>query len=380
MGRSRGLVVFRSLLSVLVALAVSTPTAEAADIRIERLENGALISIFGELVAGDDARFKNLAIATDSAVVMFNSPGGLAQVGMEIGRTIAIKGFFTAVFADHVCASACGLAWIAGRKRFISSTAKVGFHAVFMDEHGTQDVSSAGNALVGSYLQQLNLGPNVIVYATATDPSSMQWLTAEDAERIGLEVALLPNSEPTAPANVPVPFGEGAQAALPSPKQTTPTRSWHYFDYTDLPGYDLPGMPLRIGSAAECQSACQTNERCSAFTFNTVHRACFLKGMATEALQFSGAVSGYYGAASDISRIGHDFGPSVGFRTSQNVEIVGKPFATIKDFNLAACQDQCVLTEACQGFSFYRNGMCLMFNVRKPTKANPRAVAGVRTD
>ncbi|MEY9782250.1 PAN domain-containing protein [Sinorhizobium fredii] len=371
---------FRSLLSVLLALAVWIQTADAADIRMERLENGALISVFGELVAGDDDRFKNLAIATDGAVVMFNSPGGLAHVGMEIGRTIAIKGFFTAVFDDDVCASSCGLAWIAGRKRFISSRAKVGFHAVFKDQDGSQNVSSAGNALVGSYLQQLNLSPNVVVYATATDPSSMQWLTAEDAERIGLEVALLPNSEAAAPANAPVPFGEGAQATLPAPKSATPSRSWYYFDYTDLPGYDLPGMPLRLATPAECQSACQANDRCSAFTFNMAHRACFLKGMATEALQFSGAVSGYYGAANDISRIGHDFGPSVRFRTSKNVEIVGKPFATIKDSNLAACQDQCVLTAACQGFSFYRNGMCLMFNVRKPTKANPRAVAGVRAD
>ncbi|MCV3734976.1 PAN domain-containing protein [Rhizobium sp. TRM96647] len=371
---------------LLALLAGSTGAVRAADIQMERLEKGALIAVEGTFVDGDDLRFKNLAIATDGAVVVFNSPGGLARVGMEIGRTIAIKGFLTAVIQDHVCASACGLAWIAGKTRFLAPTAKVGFHAVFSDQYGQQDVSSAGNALVGSYLQQLNLSENVIVYVTQANPSSMQWLTAEDARRIGLDVEPIPQPEQAAPAtsNVPVPFGSTAQeqAALPQPAPviTPAPPSWQFYDYTDLPGYDLPGMPIRVATANHCRVECEAHGRCSAFTYNVRQRACFLKGMATEALQYSGAVSGYVGSPTDITRVGRDFGPSLGFRTSREVEIVAKPFARIPNSSLSACQDQCVVSGRCQGFSFYRSGICLMFDVRKPTRRNLLSVAGTRSN
>jgi hypothetical protein len=129
-----------------------------ADIQIAPLkDNLSIISVSGEFTDGDDTKFKNLAISADSAVVIFDSIGGLVQVGMEIGRTIAIKGFSTAVSDNQICASSCGLAWLAGRHRFLTPTSKIGFHAAFTEAGGQQDVSSSGNALVGSYLQQLNL-------------------------------------------------------------------------------------------------------------------------------------------------------------------------------------------------------------------------------
>ncbi|MFT4183629.1 MAG: PAN domain-containing protein [Rhizobium sp.] len=347
-------------------------------------DNISFISVFGEFAEGDDARFKNLAISADNALVAFNSPGGLAQVGMEIGKTIAIKGFSTAVGENAMCASSCGLAWLAGRHRFLTPSSKIGFHAVFTNDTGQQDISSAGNALVGSYLQQLNLNPNIIVYVTAATPASMQWLTLEDAKRIGLDIDFLPSNTAPQSSSTPIPFGGNPSASYaPQGQQAssvTPQTQWSFFDHTDLPGYDLPNMPLKSFSVEDCRLACDSSDRCRAFTFNAAHDVCFLKGMATEALQFSGAVSGYKGASSDIARVGHDFGPSLGFRTSKNVEIIGKPFAKFGDSTIAACQDQCVLTPNCQGFNFYRNGTCVMLNVRKPTRANLLAVAGARVN
>ncbi|CCM77143.1 hypothetical protein BN77_4194 [Rhizobium mesoamericanum STM3625] len=132
----------------------------------------------------------------------------------------------------------------------------------------------------------------------------------------------------------PVPFG-GETAKLEAPTEITVTpnlpdaSAWHLFEHTDLPGYDLPGMPLKLLAAEECKMACEGNDRCRAFTFNEVHHVCFLKGMATEALQFSGAVSGYKGLETDITRIGQDFGPSLSFRTSRDVEVLGKNFRQV---------------------------------------------------
>ncbi len=366
-------------------LCLSFSTVLPADIQIAPLKDDvSIISITGEFTDGDDTRFKNLAISADSAVVFFDSIGGLAEVGMEIGRTIAIKGFSTAVANNQMCASSCGLAWLAGRHRFITPTSKVGFHAVFTETSGQQDVSSAGNALVGSYLQQLNLNPNIIVYATDTSPTSMQWLTAADAKRIGLDIDLLDGDEPSKqPA--PIPFG-GETAKLEAPTEITVTPNppsaptWHLFEHTDLPGYDLPGMPLKLFTVEDCKMECDGNDRCRAFTFNEVHHVCFLKGMATEALQFSGAVSGYKGLETDITRIGHDYGPGLDFRTSKDVEVLGKPFAKFAGSSLAACQDQCVATSSCQAFNFYRNGTCVMLSARKPTRGNLLSVAGSRSN
>ncbi|MDR7143477.1 PAN domain-containing protein [Rhizobium sp. BE258] len=360
--------------------------AWSADIQIEKLKDEiSLISVVGEFVEGDDTRFKNLAISTDSAVVFLSSSGGLAGVGMEIGRTISIKGFSTAVGESTICASSCGLAWLAGKNRFLTETSKIGFHAVFVDTTGQQDVSSAGNALVGSYLQQLGLGAKAIVYVTDAAPQSMQWLTADDAKRIGLDVTLLP-SDKQGQASTPVPFGtNGTASYAPTTVTVTPQSqpqepAWKLFEHTDLPGYDLPDMPLKLFTVEDCKMECDGNDRCRAFTFNEVHNVCFLKGMATEALQFSGAVSGYKGDASDIRRIGQDFGPSLEFRTSKNVEIKGRPFAKFNGSTLDACQDQCVLTPTCQGFNYYRSGMCVMLNIRKPTRGNLLSTAGSRSN
>lgn len=103
-------IVFARLALATSFLCLSFSNVLSADIQIEPLkDNVSIISVSGEFSDGDDLRFKNLAISADSAVVFFDSIGGLAQVGMEIGRTIAIKGFSTAVATNQICASSAGL-------------------------------------------------------------------------------------------------------------------------------------------------------------------------------------------------------------------------------------------------------------------------------
>jgi hypothetical protein len=43
-----------------------------------------------------------------------------------IGRMIHDKGFDTAITRD--CYSACGLIWLAGKRRALAADAKLGFH------------------------------------------------------------------------------------------------------------------------------------------------------------------------------------------------------------------------------------------------------------
>jgi hypothetical protein len=70
----------------------------------------------------------------------------------------------------------------------MSITARVGFHAVYVDNGGQASVSSAGNALVGAYLNQLGLPASAIVYITSAPPEGMQWLSFVDAQHYGIDV------------------------------------------------------------------------------------------------------------------------------------------------------------------------------------------------
>src|SRR5205085_1307609 len=89
---------------------------------------------------------------------------------------------------NTLCASACGLAWLGGRVRYMGATARIGFHAAYTSQGGQASVSSAGNAITGAYLNQLGLPMSAIVYITGAAPDDMKWLSFSDAQRYGIDV------------------------------------------------------------------------------------------------------------------------------------------------------------------------------------------------
>lgn len=172
----------------LLTLIVGCGPVAAADIRTATISGLTFISVSGELLAGDDEKFSQLANATAQATVLLDGPGGLSDVGISIGRTIRQRGYSTAVGTDSICASACGLIWLAGSERFMRPTSLIGFHAIYRAPDGTPQVSSDGNALVGAYLRELGFDDALIVYATQAPPTSMQWLTFDDAAKLALGI------------------------------------------------------------------------------------------------------------------------------------------------------------------------------------------------
>jgi hypothetical protein len=155
-----------------------TPTAGGPDI----------IVIAGDFVLGDEKKFIDLALGSQSAFIVLQSPGGNLYAGIEIGRAIHLKGFGTLVPDGVRCASACALAWLGGSPRVMGDTGQVGFHAVYTTNDGQPAVSSAGNALVGAYLNQLGLSTSAVLYITSPSPHDMQWLSFSDARRVGIDV------------------------------------------------------------------------------------------------------------------------------------------------------------------------------------------------
>jgi hypothetical protein len=63
-----------------------------------------IIFVEGDLTLGDDKRFIDVALNSENAIVVFQSPGGNLRAGMEIGRAIRLKGFSSYVPDAEVAA------------------------------------------------------------------------------------------------------------------------------------------------------------------------------------------------------------------------------------------------------------------------------------
>lgn len=182
----------RAVTCLILGLTAACPAA-AAEFTKRPSQNGKpdVIAVVGDLELGDEDKFADAARSSSDAMVLFQSRGGNLIAAIEIGRTIRRKGFSTLVPDKMQCASACALAWLGGRTRYMSATAHVGFHAVYTDKNGRPMVSSAGNALVGAYLNELGLSSSAVIYITSAAPTQMQWLSLDDAQRAGIDVKLL---------------------------------------------------------------------------------------------------------------------------------------------------------------------------------------------
>ncbi|MFC6623115.1 hypothetical protein [Novosphingobium panipatense] len=171
-------------------------TSQAAEVTSYTTRGGThLIFVIGDIVSGDDERFKGEASKYSDATVVLESDGGKTVTAIEMGETIRLKGYSTAVVNGSQCNSACALIWLAGAPRALSRSARVGFHATYTDAEGKRSESGVGNAIVGRYLTLLNIPVKALVYATSAPPSSLNWVTASNATAVGIDVKIIDDIE-----------------------------------------------------------------------------------------------------------------------------------------------------------------------------------------
>jgi len=174
----------------------------AAEIDFQAYEDFDLISISGEIEEADVAHFQRLAVSSSKAVVIIDSPGGALVPALKIGEIIRLKGFSTYVPSQVTCTSSCALIWVAGQKRLLATTGRVGFHASYVIEDGAQRESGLGNALVGRYLTLLNLPEKAILFATSAGPDTVRWINNSAPQESGIDFQifdLAENSPPSSP-------------------------------------------------------------------------------------------------------------------------------------------------------------------------------------
>ena len=206
---------------VLTALLIATPAA-AADFAIVSFAGPTpIISIAGSIQFNDDLRFEEFAQALKGpAIVRLESVGGNTRAALGIGRTVAQYGYGTYVGEQGICASACGLIWLAGKPRMAAATARVGLHASYVKQDGVDVETGSANALIGRYLGELGFGDDFVVYATAAAPNDMAWLNRSTTDHFGLnwdlksqDIATLTTVELGAAS--PQPFMDPAKPSQP---------------------------------------------------------------------------------------------------------------------------------------------------------------------
>src|ERR1035437_4272328 len=169
---------------ILFSLLAATTTASAATFEVLSLgpNKPSLVTVSGTFDLNDKDVFLRKIGSLSSAIVAFDSDGGSLLAGLQIGETIRMKNFTTVVLDQTRCASSCALAWLGGTKRFMGSTAQIGFHAAYNSE--TRQITSGG----GAYLNKIGLPSAAVIYITTASPDTITWLSRSDAEKMGIDV------------------------------------------------------------------------------------------------------------------------------------------------------------------------------------------------
>ncbi len=182
----------RSISVLFLSLGFPIQGAQCATIKLVDLKDGDFaITVAGAIEPGDDKKFNNIATTLDKAIVVLDSPGGATIAAIEIGKTVRLKGFATAVFNGYSCNSACSLIWLAGNPRSMARSAKIGFHASYVDVRGNLQESGVGNAIVGRYLTLLNLSERALIFATEQSPTKLNWLTSKNLASSGIDANIV---------------------------------------------------------------------------------------------------------------------------------------------------------------------------------------------
>jgi hypothetical protein len=189
-------------LVVAAALAVAPITAHAATIEVDHdckyAPGCSYIFVQGVIEKGDGERFKKLIKQEKvgpNAVVALHSPGRTVDDGLAIGWTVHERGFLTLVGDDASCVSMCADIWLAIKVRYVSETARIGFHSTSIREiktHKYVGPDRIGDRQQRAYFERLGLTETAIHYLVAAKGDEVTWLDGDKAYEVGIISTALP--------------------------------------------------------------------------------------------------------------------------------------------------------------------------------------------
>lgn len=149
---------------------------------------GEVMLIHGPIEPGDTDRFTaHLAsLDTPPAAIALNSPGGVVQEALSIGRALREADIDTVMLPGMVCLSSCPYILAAGQTRRISREASVGMHQHYYDTPGYMPVFLAvegiqhGQGRTLEYLIDMGVDAGLMRYSLNTPPAEIYVLVEEE--------------------------------------------------------------------------------------------------------------------------------------------------------------------------------------------------------
>lgn len=181
--------VFRfGLHSLLIVGMLGAPSPmRAAEIGAGPAGGEPTLELNGAIEPGDDAKVAAALVAwLRPRAIALSSLGGNVEAALAIGALVRHAQLRTLVAPRGICASACGLVWLAGEPRVLGQDAHVGPHAAYLRRNGVSVETGAANALIGAYLGRLGFDDHAIVYLTSAAPNEMTWILPADRQRHGI--------------------------------------------------------------------------------------------------------------------------------------------------------------------------------------------------
>ena len=174
---------------------LSTPSAplaaapEAPPTRIVLGPGGRDLRLSGELTEGAAERLARLLAAHRGVErIHLTSEGGLVDEGAAIGALIAAHGLVT--YVPDYCVSACTLAFVRGRERWVLAEARLGFHAPYETDPSGAEIAVDSAPERAAYLAA-GVSADFVEAALAIRPDDLMIPEAETLVRAGVATGIV---------------------------------------------------------------------------------------------------------------------------------------------------------------------------------------------
>ncbi len=211
-----------------------------------------------------------IAQERDLRVVRLESPGGNVGAAVRVAAAIRKRGLAT--YVGNRCASACTLAFLGGRQRWVAPDARVGFHQAHSEKGGA---SEPGNRALRQAYESVGMPQDFIAHVLATPPTeiwvpsqaelrAMHVTTADPPDAVlALRSAETPNLNSarallkTAPDEALIRFAAAFTVAVARLQENNPEACWTFAhggkgnELSTLPQADLDAIAAAMKHLAE---------------------------------------------------------------------------------------------------------------------------------
>jgi len=158
------------------------------------------VHLEGDILQGDAARFAQIVrdahAPMERTTVVLNSLGGRVYDGIMIAAIVHEAKWATFVDHDRVCASACAEIWLAGRIRYSSPSARIGFHTMYQNVGNKKLRDDKGNEELLPFYRKIGISDKAARIFAAADPDDMLWMDFGLASKLGIDVVEWPPKKP----------------------------------------------------------------------------------------------------------------------------------------------------------------------------------------